>query len=200
MFTAREASVVLASPSPIDPQTIRPEVLRNAGVAPPDWEFSTNLATPVIAQIQYKNVTVQTEGNRCIFKETIQGDLPTSYEVHSLATRYLGATPLVPYNAMGINWTLEVSAPDAVVWLRRNVVAETRLQGFSPVSAQLVQQFEPALCNLTFKLQPHRVIVDCNYHFELGDDAPKHAIDHLTGWDRYQSHITNVMGQIGASS
>ena len=74
--TMRHVSVVLVSPAPIDPQSIRPEALSSAGIIPANWVATGGINIPIVAQTQYQNgFTLQAEGNRCIFQEPIDGAL-----------------------------------------------------------------------------------------------------------------------------
>ena len=89
-ITVRHVSVVLASPSPVDPQTIRSDVLVRANVVPQDWQQANQISTPVLAVTQFQNgFTVQTEGNRCVFQEPVNGQLKDPYEVHGVVRQYL---------------------------------------------------------------------------------------------------------------
>ena len=197
MFTVREVSVVLVSQSPIEPQSLRPDVLRNTGIVPPEWVIANNISTPVIAQLSYQNgFAIQAEGTRYIFKEPIGGELRHTYTIHSLATRYLEASKLVPYNAMGINWLLDVDVPNPNAWITQHLTGESKLRGFSPISLQLVQQFDIAVCNLIFKIGTRGIAIDCNYHFQLSDTPTDDALAILQKWDRYQAHMDSAVSQL----
>ena len=180
-IAVRHASVVLASPSPLDPQTIRPDALARANIIPGDWQQAGQISTPVLAVSQYQNgFSVQTEGNRCIFQETVGGPLRDPYEVHRVARQYLEATSLVPYNAMGINWTLEAGQVDPVEWYRKHFGGSGSFSAYTPISLQIQRNTGTVVCNLNFKLaQPSRLFeVECNYHFPLGPSlTPLAALD-----------------------
>lgn len=190
-FTVRHSSVVLVSPSPVDPQSIRPEILSNARIVPDSWVSANNINTPVLAVTQYQNgVTVQTEGNRCVFQEQIGGDWRDTYEVHPLAKRYAEATSLVPYNALGINWLLDIVVGNPAQWIREKTMGNgDSFPGFSPMSLQMVKRLSFAVCNLTFRAENTRIVVDCNYHVQTESRPLDMILSTLDSWQRYQDHL-----------
>ena len=189
-ITVRQASVVLASPSPVDPQTIRSDVLVRGNVVPQDWQQANQISTPVLAVTQFQNgISVQTEGNRCIFQEPVNGQLKDPYSVHGVVRQYLDATKLVQYNAIGLNWMLEANQVDPAEWYRTYFSGSGDFSEYSPVSLQMQRETGLAVCNLVFRLaQPSRSLeVECNYHFALGPSlTPLAALDH---W----RHCQNLM-------
>ena len=189
-ITVRHASVVFVSPSPVDPQTIRPDALTNAQVVPPGWALGNQINTPVLAVAQYQNgLSVQTEGNRCVFQEVVGGPIRPSYEVHQLARRYLEATKLVAYNAVGVNWLLDLAVNDPVSWFRNRFGESVDFSDFSPVSLQISKPVSTGVCNLIFRVDqgPRSVVLDCNYHFQLNSGLqPMSALDH---WQHCQNRL-----------
>ncbi len=181
-ITVRLASVVLASPSPVDPQTIRSDALARANIIPENWVQTGQISTPVLAVTQYQNgFSVQTEGNRCIFQEAVNGPLRDPYEVHGVVRQYLEATKLVAYNAVGINWALEAALVEPVDWYRKHFGGSGSFSEYAPVSLQVQRNTGTLVCNLNFKLaQPSRALeVECNYHFSLGPSLTSlAALDH----------------------
>ena len=180
MPTVRNTSVVLVAPSPIDTQSIKPEALASAKVAPSNWVVTNQLSTPVLALTQYQNgFSVRVEGNRCVFQEAIGEPLRADYEIHPIARRYLEATKLVSYNAVGINWLLVVAVDQPAEWIGEQLSCGERFPGFLPTSIQLAKPWGPAVCNLVFRVEQQTVVVDCNYHFPLGSSLqPMAALDH----------------------
>jgi hypothetical protein len=190
-LTVRHASVVLVSPSPIAPQSIRQETLSNAGIVPDDWVSTGGISIPVVALTQYQNgVTIQTEGNRCIFQEPIGGALRETYEVHPLAQRYAAATRLVPYNAVGINWLVEVAVGNPNQWIREKLMGNGGgFSDFYPTSLQMAKQLDFAVCNLNVRVENVRIVVDCNYHFQLAPTSPDLLVATLNSWTQCQAHL-----------
>ena len=45
-LNAIQASVVLLSPAPIDPQSTNPETLKSAGIVPQDWAVANSINLP----------------------------------------------------------------------------------------------------------------------------------------------------------
>ena len=182
------ASVVLVSPSPIESQSIRPEVLSRAHIVPSEWSpAGGQVNSPVFAVTQYTNgVSIRVEGNRCVFQETIQGPVREEYEIHGIARRYIESTPLVPYNALGINWLLHVPLPDPTAWLRDHG-GGGGLPGFSPRSLQMAKTMGTAVCNLIFRSRGETLDVDCNYHFQLGSSLQPLAT--LDSWRTCQEAL-----------
>ena len=190
MPTGRHVSVILVSPSPIDPQSIGPETLNRAKIIPTDWVLGNQqVNSPVFALTQYKNgVSITAEGNRCIFQEVIGGALRPKYAIHELARRYIEATKLVPYNAMGINWLLNVAVDNPSEWIRGQIGDSGKFPGFSPISLQIAKPWGSAICNLVFRIEQQIVVLDCNYHFQLGGSLqPMAALDH---WHQCQTELT----------
>lgn len=189
--TVLHASVVLVSPAPIDPQSIRPEALSHAGIIPANWVAAGGISIPVAAQTQYQNgFTLQIEGNRCIFQEPIGGALRDNYEVHARAKRYVDATKLVAYNAVGINWLLGIVAEEPARWIRENLMGNGGyFSDFHPTSLQVAKQLSPATCNLHFRSENERVMVDCNYHFQIERSSPDVLSSTLDSWRKCQDHL-----------
>ena len=190
--TVIHTSVVLVSPNPIDPQSIRPEVLSNAGIIPANWVATGGISIPIVAQTQYQNgFTIQAEGNRCIFQEPIAGPLRETYEVHDLAKRYVDATKLVTYNAIGLNWLLEITVENPNFWIREKLMGDAaNFSDFHPTSLQVAKQLGFVVCNLNFRDEAGRIIVDCNYHFQLARSSPDLMASTLDSWRRCQEHLT----------
>ena len=181
-ITVRHASVVLASPSPMDPQTIRSDVLVRGNVVPQDWQQANQISTPVLAVTQFQNgFSVQIDGNRCVFQEPVNGQLKDPYSVHGVARQYLDATKLVQYNAVGLNWMLESSHVEPAEWYDRYFSGSGDFSEYSPVSLQMQKTAGVVVCNLVFRfMQPSRSLeVECNFHFALGPSlTPLAALDH----------------------
>ena len=180
----RNASVVLVAPTPIEPQSIRPEALVNAEIIPAGWQLANNINTPVAAQVQYQNgIVIQTEGNRCVFQENSGSSLKPSYQIHTIAKRYVEATKLVPYNAIGINWMLDVGMNDSARWIRDTLLNEVgNFVDFFPTSLQMVKHLSFAACNLNFRSESSRLSVECNYHFPVpeGSSGVLNSLDSLS--------------------
>ena len=190
--TVIHASVVLVSPALIDPQSIRPEALSNAGIIPANWVATGGISIPVVAQAQYQNgFTVQAEGNRCVFQEPINGTLREAYEVHTIAKRYVDATKLVSYNAIGLNWLLELAVENPNLWIREKLMGGAgNFADFQPTSLQVAKQLGFVVCNLNFRGDNRRIVVDCNYHFQLARSSPDLLASTLDSWHRCQEHLT----------
>lgn len=180
-ITVRHASVVLASPSPVDPQTIRPDALAKANIIPENWPQANQISTPVLAVTQYQNgFSVQTEGNRCVFQEAVNGPSRDPYQVHGVVRQYLEATKLVAYNAIGLNWALEAVQVDPIEWYRKHFGGSGSFSEYSPLSVQIQKNTGTVVCNLNFMFVPpsRSLVVECNYHFPLGPSlTPLAALD-----------------------
>lgn len=191
-ITVRQASVVLASPSPVDPQTIRSDVLVRGNVVPQDWQQANQISTPVLAVTQFQNgISVQTEGNRCVFQEPVNGQLKDPYVVHGVARQYLEATKLVQYNAVGINWMLAANQVESAEWYRRHFSGSGDFSEYSPVSLQMQRNVGMMVCNLQFRFaHPSGSLeVECNFHFALSNSlTPLAALDH---WRYCQNLMRN---------
>ena len=147
-----------------------------------------------MAQVRYENgFSIDAQGPRVQFKEPVAGAPRNNYEVHAFARRYLEATRLVSYNAIGINWVLAVDTTQAPVWLKDFMAAAAVPKGFTPVSIQLVEQFSSANLSMTCKLAPERKggAVDYNFHFPL--DSQTDALNILSDWNRYQTHMVSTI-------
>lgn len=197
-FTVRHASAVLVSLSAIDPQSIMPETLSNAKIVPADWP-SNGINTPFFALTQYQNgVTIRVEDNHCLFQEPIDGNLRQSYEIHPIAQRYAAATMLVPYNAVGINWSLEAVIERPELWMREKMMSiAPPFFDFLPASLQITKQLDFATCNLAFRTNNARILIDFNYHFRLLHNSPDEVSTVLDTWHRCQEHMTGkVLSQL----
>ena len=196
-ITVRHASVVLVSQSPIDPQTIRPEALSNAEVVPADWvpvswTPTGGMYAPVVAQTRYQNgFTVQTEGNRCVFQEYVGGMFQGDYQIHPLAKRYIEATKLLPYNAVGINWLLDVIVRDPYLWIRERLMSNGgKFSDFKVASVQVTKYIEFVFCYLNFKVENGMIVADCNFHFPLGSGSTDSMASTLDYWRWCQENLT----------
>ena len=193
-FVTYQASVVLVSPSPIDPQSIKPETLKRAGIV--TWESVESITTPVFAQTRYQNgIHIRTEGNRCVFQEPLNEASPTdyNYKVHRLAERYAEATKLVAYNALGINWESRIEAKDPARWFSEKLVRNLRLTEFSPRSVQMAKVIDSTVsCIVTFATRDEKLIANFNYHCQLTDAPGGDIATHLRRWRKWQSHMESI--------
>ena len=192
----RQASVVLVSQSAIDPQTIRPEALSGAGIVPGDWvpvswTPTGGIYAPVVAQTLYQNgFSIQTEGNRCVFQESIAGGFLEAYEVHPLVQRYIAATRLLPYNAVGINWQLEIIVANPYQWVNERLGrVGGKFSEFDVTSVQITKYIEFVLCYLNFRIENGVIVADCNYHFPLAADSPDSMAAMLNNWQWCQGNL-----------
>ena len=194
--TIRHASVVLVSESPIESRSVTPETLRTGGIVPEDWVDANVVNHPLVAGLmaglvavnEYQNgISIRAEGNRCVFQQRTDGDFPDTYEVHDLAARYADAMRLAPYQAVGINWQVTVERSDPPGWIGEKMTnSEGIMADFRPVSLQISKQLEVATCNLTFRADNRRILLDCNYHFDLTNCSLQDAIG---SWEGCQRHL-----------
>ena len=84
---------------------------------------------------------MQTEGNRCIFQEAVNGPLRDPYEVHGVVRQYLEATKLVAYNAVGINWALEAALVEPVDWYRKHFGGSGSFSEYAPCLAPSAEEY-----------------------------------------------------------
>ena len=189
-WRVQNASIVLVSSQPIEAQSIRAEVLTRNRIVSEDWQATGGINTPVLAMTQFNNgVVIRVEGNRCIFQQTVNGDFRDQYEAHKVAEAYAEASRVTPYRSIGINWLLEPNLADPSAWLRSKLTKESALApGFQPTSIKVAKKVGAATCNLTFNLQQGAVLLDCNYHIELGNRT---AIDTMRMWPHYQAGLTS---------
>ena len=181
MATLHNISIVLVAAESIAPQSIRPETLAEAGIVAKTWSLGEQqISTPVFAVTQYTNgISIRTEGGtRCVFQQDIGGDLRDEYLVPEVARRYIDATRLIPYSAVGNNWVLRIPISDSVQWFREQMGQFRNLRDFSPDIIRLVREL-PALgatFNLTLKAEaPQSVTVDCNFHFQVDSSSSARA-------------------------
>ena len=112
------------------------------------------------------------------------------YQVHPLAKRYVDATRLVPYNAIGINWLLDIAVGDPNLWIRENVMGNGRnFSDFYPTSIQMAKQLGFVVCNLNFRVENERIVIDCNYHFQLAHSSTDLMVSTLDSWHQCQEHL-----------
>ena len=191
-FTVRQVSAVLVSASAIDPQSILPEILSNANVVPADWVAVGSNDTPFGAITRYQNgIIIWTDDNRCVFQQPIHGNLRRTYEIFPTAQRYAAASTLVPYNAIGINWSLDVPVTAPEIWMREKMMSNvSNFSDFFPTSLQIAKQLDFAFCNLTFRAENAQITIDFNYHFPLSRGLPGDVAEILISWPRYQEHLT----------
>ena len=191
-FVTYQASVVLVSPSPIDPQSINPETLKRVGIV--KWESIGGTVTPIFAETRYQNgIHIRTEGNRCVFQEQINEGLPLGYKVHKLAERYADATKLLAYNALGINWESRMEAEDPNQWMSEKLVRNLRLAEFSPRSVQMTKVIESTvICNVTFSTRDERVMASFNFHCQLSDSPEREPASYLRRWREWQNHMESI--------
>lgn len=197
-LNAIHASVVLVSPTPIDPQSTKPETLKSAGIVPENWAVANSFNLPVFLRTEFSNgFVLQAEGERYIFQEPLGGSLKDTYDVHSIAARYVEATKLTPYKAVGINWQLRIGDINSEEWFaKRSIRCGDMLQGFSVGSLQIRKSLEFSVCNITFTPNDNIIIVDCNYHFETGGLSYSEIYSLLTDSGKCQSHLENEVSSI----
>lgn len=188
-WQVRQASIVLVAESPIEPTSIAPDALRSAGIIPPDWTVTGEIAMPIFAETVFANgMRMRTEGNRCIFQQ--QGDIvfPAKPEIYDMAVQYVAATELaVRYQAVGINWQLGVRLDSQSPSLLQTLLNECNgLAGFQPQSIQLVKPLDGKTCNLTFSVDQSEVSVAVNYHHQLSERRARPAI---AAWPECQQHL-----------
>ena len=189
-WRVQNASIVLVSPQPMDPQSVGAEVLKRNRIVPDEWEVTNGVNTPVLTMTQFSNgAVIRVAGDRCIFQQNVNGNFRSQYDAHTVAETYAEASRVTPYRAVGINWILEPDIVEPSEWLRSKLTKELALApGFQPTSIRVAKKAGAATCNLSFNLLRGAVLLECNYHIELGNRT---AIDTLRMWSHYQSALTD---------
>ena len=188
-WQVRHASVVLVAESPIEPTSIAPSKLRSAGIIPHNWTITNEVIMPVFAEIVYANgVRMRTEGNRCIFQQESNVEFPGEYEIHDMAIKYVAGTELaIQYQAIGINWQLDVQSDIQGSQLLQTLLNESNdLAGFQLQSIQMVKPLDGKTCNLTFTANRGEVSVAVNYHYQLSE---LRAGQIIATWPECQKHL-----------
>ena len=136
-FRLRNASIVFVSAQPMGTQFMNAAGLARNGITPPEWVTvnEINLAG-ALTQVQYQNgVSIQAEGNRCVFQQHTDGNFSDQYEAHEAAIRYAEGSRMVAYQAVGINWSLYFNTNRPGEWLANKFMARSALpSGFQPAS------------------------------------------------------------------
>ena len=189
-WRVQHASIILVSSQPIDPGSIRAEVLKKNRIVSGDWQETQEMNTPVLAITEFSNgALIRVEGNRSIFQQVVDGDFRDHYDAHLTAEAYAEASRVTPYRAIGINWMLEPDIVEPSEWLLSKLTKESALApGFQPISIKVARPVGAATCNLTFNLQQGTVLLDCNYHIELGNSTVTEA---TKMWPHYQTGLTS---------
>ena len=187
----RSASVVLVSSGLVDPQSVIPDKLSHAGVIPHDWVVVNAATTELAARTEYDNgVSISVDGNRCAFLEQIEGPFQPSYEVHEVALRYADATRLVQYDAIGVNWSLDVVGVNPSEWLRDKVVGLGSVFGdFQTSQVRMVKWAGDYFFNITVVDDHSGILLDCNYHYQVASNPPQLIATILDRVDELQSHL-----------
>lgn len=188
-FKLVHTSIVLVLPQALSPDTITADALKRNRIIPDDWQTTTEMNLPIIGIVEFDNgVSIRAEGNRCIFQQNVNGDFADDYPALGAAVKYTEASRVVPYSAVGINWTLRPnlsSAPSR--WLADKLCQDPPLaSGFQPTSIVVARRQGAAVCNLNFNLDRDAVSMECNYHVDLGG---KSAHEVVTMWPHYQMNL-----------
>ncbi|MDE2786358.1 MAG: hypothetical protein OXL37_06805 [Chloroflexota bacterium] len=189
----RSASVVLVSSGLVNPDTVNPDKLSRAGVVPYEWSVINTVTTELAARTEYANdISISVDGNRCVFWEQIEGPFQPAYEVHDVAKRYADATRLVQYDAIGVNWSLDVIGVDPSGWLRDKVVGLGTVFGdFQTSQVRMVKWAGDYFFNITVVNDNAGILLDCNYHYQVAGNPP-HLIEAiLDGVDQLQNHLVS---------
>ena len=187
----RSASVVLVSSGLIDPDTVNPDKLSRAAVVPYEWSVANTVTTELAARTEYDNhISISVDGNRCVFLEQVEGPFRHAYQVHDVAKRYADATRLVQYDAIGVNWTLDVIGVDPSEWLHDKVVGLGSVFGdFQTFQVRMVKWEGDYIFYITVINDNAGIMLDCNYHYQVAGNPP-HLIEAiLDGVDQLQSHL-----------
>ena len=187
----RSASVVLVSSGLVDPQSVSPEKLGRAGVVPYEWSVANTVTTELAARTEYDNrISISVDGNRCVFLEQVEGPFRHAYQVHDVAKRYADATRLVQYDAIGVNWTLDVIGVDPSEWLHDKVVGLGSVFGdFQTSQVRMVKWEGDYFFNITMVNDQSGILLDCNYHYQVADSPPQLIAAILERVDQLQSHL-----------
>ncbi len=201
----RNASVTLVSNSVLDPQSIRPEALSNAGIVPREWIVSSwsppgGIAPQGLAQTRYHNgFAIQIQENRCDFLQPVGGNYQKDYAVHVVSKRFVEATKLVPYTAIGINWSLDLYVEDPYRWMDEKVFGSGgNFSDHWATSMSLMRPGEEKDCNLEFTIQGDRITLSVNFHFLVSGVLPNKLAAVLDSWEKCQAElIEDVCPRIG---
>ena len=189
-WRVQHTSIVLISSQPIETESVRSEVLKRNRIVPEDWQETREMNAPMLAMIEFSNgASIRVEGTRSIFQQAVDGDFRDQYDAHLIAEAYAEASRVTPYRAIGINWMLEPDIVEPSKWLLSKLTKELALvPGFQPITIKVARPVGAATCNLTFNLQQGSVLLDRNYHIELGNRT---VTDVTRMWPHYQTGLTS---------
>ena len=180
----------MVATQPLDPNSVTAEGLTRSKVVPADWQVTKRMNLPVVAVTEYANgVVIRVEGNRCIFQQNINGDFRDYYDAFDAAQKYAEASRVITYEALGINWNLQVKMVAPNEWLLAKLSSNSGLApGFQATSIRLTKRQARAICNLNFTGEREAIGLECNYHIALGNRMPE---DDLKGWKGLQAILKN---------
>lgn len=188
-WITQSASVVLVAERPIGADTLNPDILRESGITPADWEVIPPDENRPRTFIAYSNgVTISAQNTRCVFQQNFNNTQVTNSadSIYDVAKRYVDATRLVQYRFVGINWALQKAVPDPKEWMRIHLLnSEKPVDRYQNIEIKMTSQFASGLCNLTFTARAEDVALAFNYHFNATRIAPQDAIDQ---WSECEKH------------
>ena len=188
---AIHASVVLVSSSQVDTQSVKPDLLKPAGIIPKEWTVLRTIDVPVFLRTEFSNgFVIQAEGDRYVFQEPLGGPFKDVYDVHGIASKYVEMTKLTSYKAVGINWQFRTESTSPGQWLSdRGMKCDEIMTGFSISSLQVRKALAASVCNITFISSDNFITIDCNYHFETGGLSAEKILSLLSDWAACQHHL-----------
>ena len=183
----RNAFIVLVAERPIDTDMLNPEILRESGITPAQWELVEPTEGRAGTFIAYRNgITISAQNTRCVFQQNFNDETvgDPADGIYDVAKRYVDATRLVQYRHVGINWALYQTVPDPKDWLRAYILnPDNSVERYRNIEIKMTAPFGSSLCNLTFTARADEVGLAFNYHFNLNQIALNEAIDQWSKCD-----------------
>ena len=106
-----------------NPSLINPDFLRIHGIVPDDLSPQQVVVVEPLALVEYKEgLSVHVEQGRMQVRATLDGTMPENPLPIGIAMKYVEVLPRIPYEAIGINWSVAIPMPGALAWLTDNLI------------------------------------------------------------------------------
>ena len=197
--------VIVVTAQYYPPSALDPDLLKVTGVIPEDWEPVAD-DDPVVPGIQtavrFRNgIEWNMNPMKLAISQLCDGRFAEQFLIQELAVRFIRTFPRIPYQYLGLNWSVSKAAADPDRWLasrflkRRNWLSN----GADILSMRPTFTLDAgdAVCNLDFSTAqvrlsdgtPERaVIVDCNVHHADEMDAEQ-LEEAISAWPDRQRFV-----------
>lgn len=193
-----------------NPSILNPNFLTANNIVPDSWDVKETITTPALSYIQYANaVDVRVDPAKLIITLGDPDNLEKDTSIYDVAKAYVSILNYVPYQHLGLNWTVAFHRKRPREWIRdRYLKTGAKLQ-LKPhlISAAVTLEYATAEAVCKLSIEPGSIsmsdedadrpsaIVKANFHHK-GPLIAAELVELIGRWQERRDFLQSLLQKI----